>query len=752
MPEILFITSYPPRQCGIATYSQDLIKALEKQFIHSFQLKICALESDAELHLYDDEAVKYTLNASQAESFATIASKINADDNISTVVLQHEFGFFAENFEAFHQFVTQIEKPLVVVFHTVLPDPQENIKKSVQHMLDNADGVIVMTKTAADVLTNSYHINSDVKIEVIPHGTHLVPYLDKEVLKEKYGYENRKILSTFGLLNSGKSIETTLDALPSIVKTCPEALFLIIGKTHPTVAYREGEKYRDMLTSKIEQLHLTKHVKFINKYLPLEELLEYLQMTDIYLFTSKDPHQAVSGTFSYALSCACPIVSTPIPHATEVLSEGAGLIFDFGNSEQLADCVNRILFDVKLRNDMIMNGMHKIICTSWQNAAVAHAKFFQKLSDDGLRLRYRNPAINMDHIKKMTTDFGILQFSKINCPDVTSGYTLDDNARALIAFCQHYKLTQDASDLKFIKKYIDFIAYCECSDGKFMNYVDYYNNFTLQNTEVNLEDSTGRAIWALGYVISLSYILPDDIVDKAEQIFERSLRYADNFHSPRAMAFIIKGIYYYNRAIESRATLNLAETFANRLVQMYRHEATEDWLWFEDKLTYANSVLPEALLCTYALTGNVQFKNIAKESFDFLLSKTFTDQAIKVVSNKSWHPKDQQPSRFGEQPIDVAYTIIALRKFHDVFKEKEYLEKMEIAFNWFLGNNHLQQVVYNPCTGGCFDGLEETHVNLNQGAESSISYLMARLMSYKFFSDEKDPYQRRRIKSATQVS
>src|SRR5690606_10956294 len=188
-------------------------------------------------------------------------------------------------------------------------------------------------------------------------------------------------------------------------------------------------------TSKIEQLHLTKHVKFINKYLPLEELLEYLQMTDIYLFTSKDPHQAVSGTFSYALSCACPIVSTPIPHATEVLSEGAGLIFDFGNSEQLADCVNRILFDVKLRNDMIMNGMHKIICTSWQNAAVALAKFFQKLSDDGLRLRYRNPAINMDHIKKMTTDFGILQFSKINCPDVTSGYTLDDNARALIAFC-----------------------------------------------------------------------------------------------------------------------------------------------------------------------------------------------------------------------------------------------------------------------------------------------------------------------------
>ena len=280
-----------------------------------------------------------------------------------------------------------------------------------------------------------------------------------------------------------------------------------------------------------------------------------------------------------------------------------------------------------------------------------------------------------------------------------------------------------------------------------MNYVDYNQNFTLQNKEVNLEDSTGRALWSLGYVISLSDLLPDHIVDKAVEIFSRAVLFVESYHSPRAMAFIIKGIYYYNRSLENLKYLNLAEIFADRLVQMYRHEATEEWKWFEDKLTYANSVLSEALLCAYTLTSNDVYKTIAKDSFDFLLSKTFSSNGIKVISNQGWYLRNGEVSDFGEQPIDVAYTIISLRKFHDIFKEKKYLDKMELAFNWFLGNNHLQQIIYNPCTGGCFDGLEETNVNLNQGAESSVSYLMARLMSYKFFNDDHDVYHRRRNKA-----
>lgn len=745
LPKILFLTTYPPRECGIATYSEDLIKALRNQFVYSFEIQVCALESKKEKHTYNND-VKYILDTSDAQSYKDIANKINADNNIKVVLLQHEFGLFTEGEADFLAFVSNVNKPIVFVFHTVLPRPDEVFKQKVQYLLDHASGIIVMTNDASKILTRDYVVDS-AKISVIPHGTHLVPHLDKKVLKEKYGLQNRKVLSTFGLLSSGKSIETTLEALPNIIKTSPEVIFLIIGKTHPTIALNEGEIYREFLQEKIGSLNLQKHVKFINKYLPLEELLEYLQLTDVYLFTSKDPNQAVSGTFAYALSCGCPVVSTPIPHAKEFLAGDTGLLFDFEDSSQLAECVNHLLFDVKLKQNIISNGLHKITCTAWENSAVAHAKFLQKITGNQIQLHYRNPEINLEHIKKMTSDFGMLQFSKINFPDINSGYTIDDNARAMIAMCQHYKMTQDPSDLKYIKIYLDFIAYCERPNMQFLNYVDFNKNFTGQNTEVNLEDSTGRAIWALGYLISLSSIMPEELTTKAENIFERCFESSRNIHSTRAMAFIIKGLYYYNRAVENENTFELTTLLANRLVQMYRHESAPGWEWFESYLTYANSVLPEALLCAYTITDELTYKIIAKEAMDFLMSKTFTDDAIKVVSNRSWRIKGEKTEIYGEQPIDVAYTIITLRKFHDVFKEKHYLDKMEMAFNWFLGNNHLQQIIYNPCTGGCFDGLEETNVNLNQGAESTVSYLMARLMSYKYFGNENNIYHRRKTKA-----
>ena len=751
LPEILFLTTFPPRECGIATYSQDLIHALQKQFVYSFSIKVCAIENDHELHDYDNQIIKYKLNTSQAQSYTDLAENINADTNIKILLIQHEFGLFAESNEAFNHFVTQINKPIVFVFHTVLPRPDEVFQQKVQHLLDYADGIIIMTNGAAEILDRDYRVDTE-KITVIPHGTHLVPHLDKKMLKTKYGLKGRKVLSTFGLLSSGKSIETTLDALPSIVKTTPNVTFLIIGKTHPTVALNEGEKYREELQRKIIDLNLQEHVRFVNKYLPLDELLEYLQLTDIYLFTSKDPNQAVSGTFSYALSCGCPVVSTPIPHAKEVLADNGGLLFDFGDARQLAEAVNRLLFDPQLKHNIVVNALHKITCTSWENSAVAHAKFLQKIAAKRFDLHYRNPEVNLEHIKKLTTDFGMLQFSILNQPDINSGYTIDDNARALIALCQHYKMTHDFEDLRYINIYLDFIAYCERPNDLFVNYVDFNHNFTAQNAEVNLHDSTGRALWALGYVISLSHLLPYQITVKAEQIFERAIQCAYDIHSPRAMAFIIKGLYYYNRSIENDQTVELTTVLANRMVQMYRHEASDEWLWFESYLTYANSVLPEALLCAYTITENEVYKNIAKRSFDFLIAKTFDQDCIKVVSNQTWHYKGTLCSQYGEQPIDVAYTVITLRKFHDIFKEKHYLEKMEMAFNWFLGNNHLEQIIYNPCTGGCFDGLEQNNVNLNQGAESTVSYLMARMMSYKYFGNETDSYQARRKTNVMKVA
>lgn len=745
LPEILVITTFPPRQCGIATYSQDLIKALNDHYVDSFSIKICALENSNEQHTYTDPDVKYTLNVSDPESYNQLAQAINEDDNIKVVLMQHEFGLVNESVSNFNFFINDIQKPLAVVFHTVLPGPNDELRTNVQHILDRADSLIVMTNNAADILVRDYIVNLD-KITIIPHGTHLVNHADKNELKRKYGFEGRKVLSTFGLLSAGKSLETTLNALPEVIKNTPDVLFLIIGKTHPTVALREGEVYRDSLIARITELGIENNVKFVNKYLELNELLEYLQLTDIYLFTSKDPNQAVSGTFSYALSCGCPIISTPIPHAKEVLAGETGIIFDFGNSEQLAHAINTLLSDDELRRTMVLNGLHKIIHTAWENSAVSHAKLLAQIGN--IKLQYRNPHVNLDHIKAMTTDFGMLQFSQLNKPDIASGYTLDDNARAMIAMAQYYKRYKDPEALKYISIYLNFIEFCQFKDGRFMNYVDVDRKFTTQNHNENLEDSSGRAMWALGYIVSLSNILPLDISTKAAGMFQKSLSLTKTIYSTRAMAFVIKGLYYYNRRIKDADTLIYIKLFADRLVNMYRHEADAEWKWFESYLTYANSVLPEALLLCYTITNDETYRDIAKEAFDFLLSHTFDDDAITIISNRSWLHRGGTRERFGEQPIDVAYTILALRKFHDIFKEEDYLNKMEMAFNWFLGNNHLQQIIYNPCTGGCFDGLEEHSVNLNQGAESTVSYLMARLTITKYFGNANMVYFRRKQRAA----
>ncbi len=734
LPEVLVITTFPPRECGIATYSQDLIKALNNKFKKSFVLRIVALELENEKHNYSED-IYDVLETDNPNSYNELAENINKNKAIEIVLIQHEFGLFQNNETDFLSFLQLIHKPKMVVFHTVLPHPDQKLKKQVQEINTAADSIVVMTNTSAKILENDYGVLSD-KITMIPHGTHLVEHTNKEILKEKYNLSGRKIISTFGLLSSGKCIETSIEALQTIVKKQPDVLFLVIGKTHPTVVKNEGEIYRKSLEDRIIKLGLQKNVQFIDKYLPLNELLEYLQLTDIYLFTTKDRNQAVSGTFSYAISCGCPIISTPIPHAVEVLQNKTGIIVDFENPKQLAQQVIRLLNNDQLRKDIAANGIHKLAPTAWENTAIAHARLFEKMTNQKMVLHYRIPEINLNHFKNLTTPFGMLQFSVINQPDLDSGYTLDDNSRALVAMCQHFELTNDAVDLEYIERYFNLIKFCFQSDGYFLNYVDDNKEFTKQNSE-NLDDANGRAIWALGYLISIGDLLPIELFEKAELTLQIALINVREIHSTRAMAFIIKGIYYSNLNSNSVHNIALLNHLANKIVQMYKHESKENWLWFESYLTYANSILPEAMLCAYLATGENSYKEIAKQSFDFLLSKIYRNDQIRVISNQGWLNNGEVLNHEkvgGEQPIDVAYTILALSKFYTVFKEEKYLDKMEIGFSWFLGNNHLHQIVYNPCTGGCYDGLEDKYINLNQGAESTVSYLMARLTMQKQFS------------------
>lgn len=722
---ILIITSYPPRECGIATYSQDLVKAINTTFGDSVDINICAIEDGVSDFSYTQE-VKYILNTAVEEEYKTTLLAINSNPDISTVLIQHEFGFYRKNEPAFLDFIFGLKKPMVIVFHTVLPNPDDMMKSKIQSISKICGKTIVMTNNSKNILVNDYEISPD-KISVIAHGTHLVSMTSEELLKRKYGLSGKKVLSTFGLLSSGKSIETSIDALPEIVKMIPDVMFLILGKTHPEVVKNDGEKYRQYLEQKVKDYSLEKNVTFINSYLSTPVLLEYLQLTDIYLFTTNDRNQAVSGTFAYAMSCACPIISTPIPHAKELLTNDTGIIFDFGNSQQLAQSVIKLLNDEPLRKTLSINALQKIISTSWNNSAIAHVKVIGQIGSSKLKIKYNLPGINLSHIKKMTTEKGIIQFSKINQPDIESGYTLDDNARALVAICMYFKQTEDLNQISYIRKYLGFIEFCQQDSGKMYNYLDKTYKFTDQNEHVNLDDSTGRTVWALGYLISLTEILPYNIILDAERILKKLLIHVTDIYSTRAMAFSIKGLYYYKKESSNPDILPMVKKLSNRLVQMLKHESSEKWTWFEGYLTYANSILPESMLYAWLMTDEKKYLDAANLSLEFLLDHTFNNEWIEVISNRNWLTRGEKSVHVGEQPIDVSYTIMTLSMFYNVFNEARYKDKMDMAFNWFLGNNRLHQIVYNPCTGGCFDGLEENNINLNQGAESTISYLMARL-------------------------
>ncbi|MFN2396226.1 MAG: glycosyltransferase [Bacteroidales bacterium] len=732
--ELLIITSYPPRECGIATYSQDLIGALNNKFSQSMEIKVCALENSEDIFSYPSE-VKYTLKTFLPDGYLKLANAINLDPDIQIVLIQHEFGFFKTQEQTFMNFLHQLTKPVIIVFHTVLPRPNDKLKLEVQQIAAACVSVIVMTRNSKGILTQDYDLPQD-KISVIAHGTHLVSFISNATLKKKYALGNRKILTTFGLLSRGKSIETTIEALPVIVSRFPDVLFLVIGKTHPEVVKNDGEEYRESLVKKVKDLGLENHVKFINQYLPLPELLEYLQLTDIYLFTTNDPNQAVSGTFAYAMSCGCPVISTPIPHAREVLTRDTGIIFDFGNSQQLTEKVIELLENKPLRKNIRNNSLQAIIATAWENSAINHSLQFEKLSQGKITLQYNLPGINLAHLKTMTNRTGIVQFAKNNQPDMHSGYTLDDNARALIVSCMHHKLFNDAKSTAYINTYFSFIKRCILPSGNLLNYMDTEFRFTEQNYATNLEDSNGRALWALGYLISMKEILPEEMVADACLLFKKAMVKAENIHSTRAMAFVVKGLCFYYTIFSEPDVLNLIKTFANRLERMYEHESDANWKWFESSLTYANSILPEAMLYAWQVTKEPLYREIAINSLDFLISKTFSDDGIAVVSNRGWMQKGEKYNRFGEQPIDVAYTVMTLSAFYEEFNNPFYLDKMSIAFNWFLGQNHLHQIVYNPATGGCYDGLEEKNVNLNQGAESTVSYLMARLTMEQYADSE----------------
>ena len=739
--KMLIVSSYPPRECGLATFSNDIANSIKKVFGNSLPIEICALQNDENQFEYGND-VKYILTTDSLDNYRQIAEKINERKDIGLVCIQHEFGLHRSEYgDYLIAFLLALNKPIVTVFHTVLPEPDKKRKKVVRAIADLSNKIIVLTNKSKEILMDDYACRNS-KIDVIPHGTHIVLWEQKELLKTQFNYSDKIVMSNFGLISENKGVETVLYALPEIVAQHPEVIYMVIGKTHPEIIKREGEKYRNKLTDIVRELQLEKNVIFINEYLELKQLLAYLTLSDIYLFSSKDPNQAVSGSFAYALSCGCAVISTPIPHAIEALADGNGILLkEFNNPLEFQETILNLVENKEKRIEMGRNAYSLSHATTWENIAIKYGLLFGGLTNKEKDLRFNLPPIKIDHIKELTTDFGILQFSKFSQPDPESGYTLDDNARALINMVMYYSLYKDSEALKLSEIYLTFIEKIQRKDGYFDNYKDFNRQLTTQNLEVNLEDANGRAMWSLGYVISQKEILPLNFVKRAEICWKIASDNIKQVSSPRAIAYTLKGLYYYHLAHSLETTKLQIEHLADKLLNLYQINSAENWGWYEDYMTYVNNVLPEAMMYSHLATRNKKYLKIATITFDFLLSHYFMKGQIKVISNRSWFKKENERIFYGEQPIEVATTIITLDLFYEVTKKIKYKDQLELAFNWFLGNNHLKQIMYNPENGASYDGLEDKIININQGAESTLCFFKTRLIMNKYA--EKASYQKK---------
>ncbi|MFO8011088.1 MAG: glycosyltransferase [Dehalococcoidia bacterium] len=741
---IACVSTFPPRKCGIATYTEDLTRAIDDIFDPAVKTKIVAMNPDDVLGFNYPRKVIFQITEDKEEEYLQVARQIEQSDDIKLVNIQHEFGIFGGELGSHViTFLQALRKPKVITFHTVMPQPDENRLSIVRSLAENVSAIIVMTPLSKKILTSEYGISSR-KITVIPHGIHPRQYSPGTRAKAALGFSDRVVLSTFGLLGSSKGLEYVIDALPQVVKHFPDFVYIYFGATHPAILRDEGESYRNQLIEKVYRLGLYDHVKFYNRYFPLGELLNFLKATDIYVSPSLEPNQAVSGTLTYAMGMGRPVISTAFANARELITDDVGILVDFRSPQAYAGAIMRLLEDEELRMQMGRNAYFRTRNMIWPNVAL---KYFKVFSDHTRNLAEVSgekslPRIKLDHMIRLTDDFGIVQHARLTRPDRSSGYTLDDNSRALAVAVTYYSwlgspsrrratARQRSDILRLVNVYLNFIEFVTGPDGRFANFVDGNRKINRKmNEEANLEESNARGIYALA-LTSATGTLPRSVRQRASSLLERRLSADTEFDSPRAIAFLVKAIcLLLERKRNEVGNINLQQVLrdgCDALVGLYEGARSPDWQWFEEKLAYSNASLPEALLVGYRLTRDERYLTTGRKTLDFLVKRSFVNDVYVPVGEEGWQYRGSKLRHFDQQPEEVRSMVYALKTGYRVTRKKEYLRLMFRAFDWFLGDNTLNQVVYDRITGGCYDGVGRKGVNLNQGAEATISYLLARL-------------------------
>jgi glycosyltransferase involved in cell wall biosynthesis len=661
----------------------------------------------------------------------TAAKQINYSD-ADVCILEHEFGIFGGDDGVYIlSLIHRLELPLIVTLHTVLKDPSYTQRSIIEDIGNRAARIVVMSKRAVDFLTDIYHIPRE-KIDYIEHGVPDFHKVSPADVKKKFNFEDRKVLLTFGLISRNKGIETVINALPDVVRKYPELLYIISGKTHPEVIKHSGEEYRSFLQRLVKEHEIEKNVFFNNAFLSEEKLFEYLSASDIYITPYLNEAQITSGTLSYAVGVGSAVVSTPYWHAQEILDEERGRLFGFKDSIQLSKVILELLDDEKNINDLRERAYEYGKKLRWPIIGRQYLSLAEYLVHSWARdLEIKKlpiqipmlPVYNLAHVKRLTDDTGIVQHAKYGIPNLKEGYCLDDNARALLMALMAYRQSQDKEAPELITIYLSFIHYLQRENGNFGNFLSFSRQFL---DEFGSEDSFGRTIWALGYLISNA---PNDAFKQiGREIYSRSIQYFDKLESLRGISNTIIGIAYYLKdAQEDESQLQLLLNLTSKLVNAYQANRDENWHWFENTISYDNGILPLAMYHAAEITNDDELLNMANESLKFLEKVTCSHGYFTPVGNQGWYQKGGELPEYDQQSIDVMAMVLLYHQAYQVTKKKEYIEKLFYSYMWFLGENSLRLPLYDHETCGCCDGLESTGVNRNQGAESTLAYWISHL-------------------------
>ena len=736
---IAFIGNYLPRQCGIATFTTDLCAALAAEYGSGRLFAIPV--NDPESSYQYPEQVRLELEQEDLSSYERAADFLNFNGN-DLVCVQHEYGIYGGI--AGRHILTLLRKlkmPVVTTLHTVLRDPDPNQRMALEEMARLSDRLVVMSEQAALFLREVYAVPNG-KIDIIPHGVPDFQFMDPNYYKDRFGAEGKSVLLTFGLLSPNKGIENVIRALPAIRAKHPNVVYIVSGVTHPHIRRREGERYRDELVALAEQLGVASNLMLVNRFVSAEELVEHVGAADIYITPYRQEAQIVSGTLAIALGAGKAIVSTPYWYAKELLADDRGVIVPFENADAIAVAVLRLLDQDGERHAMRKRAYLHSRETIWPKTARKYMASFQRArferslqpkatqKDDGPANAHSTlPVLNTAHMLSMTDDTGILQHAIFSVPNSSEGYTTDDNARALIV---SILLDEDSGDARtreslcLSHRYLAFLWLAfNAKSGRFRNFLGYNR---LWSEDTGSDDSHGRALWSLGKV--LGHSRDAGLRGAAGRLFEAAVPATLAFTSPRAWAYCILGMQaYLDWFPGDRAIQGVRNTLADRLLDIYERSQSETWKWFEKSLSYSNARLSQALILTGWRSDNQRMIEAGMDSLKWLVAEQHRESAeiFVPIGSNGFFIEGNGKARFDQQPVEACATIAACLEVYRLTEESQWLAEAQRVFRWFLGKNDLRVPLYDATTGGCRDGLHPERVNENQGAESTLSFLMALL-------------------------